>query len=271
VIKTSDDIQARAQETAGNWRKFDSFSWWERPKDSDNWALFPHSHRDSGLLDQANAQALQKLLEPFTEGDDPDVFFPRMNHWAVGWCDHVALRVLKDGQPTEAFREWLQIQERLENYPVLDDTLYGELEYDATVENIREVGRWAKNEVEDQGGDVLLPEDWAEQLFSHFWDGDQGQVANKDDSGGYPEQKAVEEAFEELGWVSWPEEMDGVPGPDDLTSEDGINWYQGSLVVVMTTPGRAREDIRAFFDEEQIWPRCWRKEGEKWVLFPIDD
>src|SRR5689334_23568010 len=91
-----------AREAAGNWRSFDCFCWHRRNelKDADNWAIFYTHHRDSGLLDQSNASVIEKTLEPFTEGDDPDVVFETHSHWAVGHIDGFSLRVFRDGEIT---------------------------------------------------------------------------------------------------------------------------------------------------------------------------
>jgi len=54
------DIEAAAKEAAGNHRKFDCFAWHERPDDDENWCIVYVSNRDSGLLDQSNADASEE-------------------------------------------------------------------------------------------------------------------------------------------------------------------------------------------------------------------
>ena len=65
------DLETAAREARGNWRKFDSFAWHDRPEDSAEWAIVYTHNRDSDLLDQSNADAIDKALAPFTEGDTP--------------------------------------------------------------------------------------------------------------------------------------------------------------------------------------------------------
>ena len=88
-------VEEAAKEAAGNWRNFECFVWHRQSEiaDPDNWAIMYTHHRDSGLLDQSNASVIEKTLEPFTIGDDPDVVFERHFHWAVGHIDGFSIRV----------------------------------------------------------------------------------------------------------------------------------------------------------------------------------
>ena len=103
-------LEEAAKVAAGNWRKFESFAW-HRARDlddADNWAIVYTNNRDSGLLDQSNAAAIDKAMEPFTEADDPDVVAEHHHHWACGWIDGYSIRVYRNGQITEAFKELLK-------------------------------------------------------------------------------------------------------------------------------------------------------------------
>ena len=60
-------------------------------------------NRDSGLLDQSNADVIAKAMKPFTTGDDPGVVFENHFHWAVGHEDGFSIRVYLDGEITDAF------------------------------------------------------------------------------------------------------------------------------------------------------------------------
>lgn len=70
------DVEQLASGVAGNWQRFDSFSWWGRDDelipDPERWCIVYVSNRDSGLVDQSNAAAIEKLLDPFTETDPPN-------------------------------------------------------------------------------------------------------------------------------------------------------------------------------------------------------
>jgi len=60
------------------------------------------------------------------------------SHWAVGYLDGYSIRVYgKDGGITDAFNEFCRIKERLDDYPILNESDYSEREYEATLENYR--------------------------------------------------------------------------------------------------------------------------------------
>ena len=65
------DLESAAKEAAGNWREFDCFSW-DRSneiEDADQFCLVYTHNRDSGLLDQSNAEAIHEAMEPFLDRD----------------------------------------------------------------------------------------------------------------------------------------------------------------------------------------------------------
>ena len=97
---------------AGNWKRFTSFIWLRKCdlNDPDNWAIIYTHNRDSRL--QSNANQIAQAMEPFTDGDDPDVVFESHNHWAVGHVDGFSIRVFRDGQITDAFKTYHGLAER---------------------------------------------------------------------------------------------------------------------------------------------------------------
>jgi len=98
------DLEEAAKNAVGNWQKFNSFVWWREVDDADRWAIIYTHNRDSGLLDQSNAAVVRTALEPFTEGDDPDVVMESHNHWAVGHVDGFSIRVFRNSEITQAFQ-----------------------------------------------------------------------------------------------------------------------------------------------------------------------
>ncbi len=109
-------MESTAEQLAGNWRKFDCFAWSRGYdlEDADAWLIHYTSSRDSGLLQQSNEQATIKRLQPFTEGDAPDVVIESHGHWAVGNIKGFSLRVrTPDGSITPAFKEFCRIQQEL--------------------------------------------------------------------------------------------------------------------------------------------------------------
>ena len=149
--------------------------------DPDNWAIMYTHHRDSGLLDQSNASVIEKALEPFTEGDDPDVVFESHFHWAVGHIDGFSIRVFRNGEITDAYRTYRELQERIADYPILDEEDYSHREYEATLGNIRDTAWRLKNEFD-------LPEGWEAQAYDWLSENNFHAIENRDDQGGCPER-----------------------------------------------------------------------------------
>ncbi len=183
-------LEDAARTAAGNWHRFGSFCWFERPDDADDFAIFYTFNRDSGLLDQSNAAVIAKEMEPFIEIGD--VRAEDHSHWACGWVAGYAIRVYRNGTITAAFTKWHELQERLDDYPILDEFDYGNREYDAAIENIANAGYRLSSEYD-------LPEDWAEQVYQ--WLSENGyHCENRDDQGYWPSDEALAAAVEGLGF-----------------------------------------------------------------------
>lgn len=112
----------------GNWREFECFVWdrayaggREYLPDAEEFAIVYTNNRDSSTLTESNAAQIEAALEPFMSGDNPDVLPEDHNHWACGWIKGYAIRVYRDGAPTPAALAWEEIQDRLDDYPVLDE------------------------------------------------------------------------------------------------------------------------------------------------------
>jgi len=190
------DLETGAREARGNWQKFDSFGWHDRPEDGAEWAIVYTHNRDSDLLDQSNADAIDKALAPFTEGDNPDVRAEHHGHWACGWIDGYAIHVYRNGQITEAFRAYHELAARLADYPVLDEEDFSRREYEATLENLR---------CEGFDSDFFAPPDnWETEVFSWLWDHNQSAVENRDGNGGYASKAEIAEALDGLSYrILW--------------------------------------------------------------------
>lgn len=189
------NLEDAARDAAENWQKFDSFCWFRESEinDSENWAIFYTHHRDSGLLDQSNAAAIEKALESFTDGDDPDVVFESHSHWAVGHIDGFSVRVFKDGNVTDAFRAYHELRERLDDYPILDEEDYSSRELEATLENLTDAAWRLRDEYE-------LPDGWEGDVYRWLSENDCGAIENRDDQGGCPDEDELRDAFEGLGY-----------------------------------------------------------------------
>ena len=188
-------LEDAAHEAAGNWKSWTCFVW-DRERDLDNpdkWAIIYTHNRDSGLLTMSNADVIAKAMEPFTEGDDPDVVMESHDHWACGHVDGFSVRVYRDGEITEAFRKYHDLMEQIDGYPILDEEDYSSREYEATLENIGDSAWKLKHEFN-------LPDGWEGDAYSWLSDNRQSAIENRDDQGGYPEQEHLRAAFDALGY-----------------------------------------------------------------------
>ncbi len=188
-------VDEAASEAAGNWQRFQCFVW-DRERDLDDpekWAIIYTHNRDSGLLDQSNAEAITEAMEPFTDGDDPDVVMESHSHWAVGHVDGFSIRVYRNNEITDAFKTYHDLMEQLDGYPILDEEDHSRREYEATLENINDAAWRLK-------GDYKLPDGWESEVFSWFWDHRQSAVEYRDDQGGYPSEDDLRAAFDALGY-----------------------------------------------------------------------
>lgn len=181
---------------AGNWKKFDCFVWHRRGEvaDPDEWGIIYTSGRDSGLLTRSNEAEIAKILDPFTEGDDPDLVAESHFHWACGHLNGYSIRVYHDGELTPVFLAYISLAERCERYPILNEDDYSQREYDATITNIREAGLGYED-------DYNLPDDWAAEVYGWLSDNDGGAIENTDDQGGYPDDDELLAAFAGLGYL----------------------------------------------------------------------
>jgi hypothetical protein len=184
-----------AKKMVGNWKSFESFFWHGQPEDADKYCIVYTHNRDSGLLEQSNAEVIEKELEKFPD----DVIDQHHNHWACGWVDGYAIRVYRDGQVTPAFEKWCEIQESLGNYPVLNEEDYSNKQYEATCENIKsEAARFVRDDFDS----FLLDADWPDVAFGWWWDNNQSAIENRDDRGGCPSDDDFVECFLHLCLLS---------------------------------------------------------------------
>jgi len=191
------DYQELAKEAAGNWQSFDSFGWHDSPEDGEDWTILHTDTRDSTLLEQSNASAFKKALEPFSEDT---VKAQRFNHWACGWIDGFAVKVHNpDRSLTDAFKVVCDLQAALESYPLLDESDYSAREYEASVENITSIlGTLGQNA--DELPDWSNNESVASGVYRWLGEHEPSEAESCDDQGAYPSEASVFRALKALGY-----------------------------------------------------------------------
>jgi hypothetical protein len=193
-----------AREETGNWKAWTCFVLFREPEveDPENWSIAYTQQRDSGLLDQSNADVMARALKPFSTGDDPDVVFESHWHWAVGHVDGFSIRVYRDGVITDAFRTYHDLLARRAEYPILDEADYSQREQDATLANLADAYGRLKRQYQ-------LPDGWESEVYSWLFDNRPGGVENLDDRGGYPCEADLQEAVSTLGYQRLEDRQQG--------------------------------------------------------------
>ena len=171
----------------------DSFGYWGELPLFDTWSIGQFAvHRDSTLLDQSNWDAILKILEKQNFGAE-DFQIVQTSHWAVGWVDHLAYRVLDDnGNVTPIHSLMVQLHDEIENYPILDEDDFYTRERGAILDCI--IGHAAEYIMDD------VPEDWASLVY--FQLSDEGE----DFTDQYVDEGAVKEALKALGFFDYSTE-----------------------------------------------------------------
>lgn len=195
-MKTT-DYQAEAEEVVKETANLKDFSYRGEVDLGRTWAITFSKHRDSELLQQSNFDTVKADLEKRFPRDVRD---ERFDHWAVGWIDHLLVRMLdRNGKVTKAGKAVIEWKNRKEDYPVLDDEDYSRRELEATFDNIKNTG--------------ALDEETAHKVYDWLSENDQGAVENRDDQGGSPSEEQIETALKALGLMELEEGEEPPPPP----------------------------------------------------------
>lgn len=98
-------------------------------REQQDWLVCPvGQNRDSGPLDQSNFACALKMLG----GESDTVEVCRFGHWGPGWFEII---IVAPGTAAQTIAQ--TIEDRLEDYPVLDEMDYSQHEQDAADETWR--------------------------------------------------------------------------------------------------------------------------------------
>ncbi len=196
-----DDPEAAAKLAVGNWRSFECFYWNTegRLDNPDNYFITYTHHRDSTLLPLSNAAAIEKMMKKYI--GQGTAWQEEHSSWLVGWMSGWIIQVYtKRKKPTAAFRAWCEIQQKLSDYPVLDEDDYYEREYQATIENIKQAVQYCHEPGVSAAVDAL-EDGWEYDLYYWLSNNNESEIESRDDSGAWPSDTAIREAFADLGWL----------------------------------------------------------------------
>lgn len=191
-------IEEHASELADNWRRFPSFALSDPPEGV--WACVYTHNRDSDRLERSNAEVYERELRPFMESEDSfDVRPEHHKHFAVGWVDGFLIRVYDDaGQVTEAFKAYHRLKMRENDYPILDEERYSQMEAEELAEDFAEVVKSVARRYFVEVADDTMIERVDEWVRASEWHG----VYHEE--GWKRKELAAIEALETLGytWVA---------------------------------------------------------------------
>lgn len=178
----------------GNWLRFNSFGWFDRPVDAERWTIYYTSHRDSGLIEQSNETVIDRYLERYI---GRTVITESHNHWACGHIDGYAILCYsRRRKPTRAYATLCSLLDRMAEYPLLDEDDYSEREYVAACEYINSQAKHLAGE-----HDINLPTDQPIGGLIYSWLADNGrdrELENCDDTGAAPSDESILEALQAL-------------------------------------------------------------------------
>ena len=132
-----------AQICAGNWLKFGSFGWGDRPHDADQWYIFYTSNRDTQCaVELSNEKEINEELAQFEE--TADAVAERHRHFAYGYVDGWAVRVRAAGKLTPAFLALCKLGARLADYALLNEHTHSEIQVEQEGEAF---DSWARSDL----------------------------------------------------------------------------------------------------------------------------
>lgn len=104
----------------------------------ETWGMGPMTDgRDADLITKANGISLKEALSERPEFAEKWCI-ESFNHWAVGWIENVLYEVVdEDGELSEIAQFLLDWQMKLDDYPIMDEELHSQLEYDNALEVIK--------------------------------------------------------------------------------------------------------------------------------------
>lgn len=97
---------------------------------NDYYVLLSH-HRDSGLVEESNFQSALRMLN----GESDTVKVIRLSHWLCGWIEVILIHE----SDNESIDKGNEIEESLNNYPILDEDAFGEMVLEKETEMFNQI------------------------------------------------------------------------------------------------------------------------------------
>lgn len=150
-------------------QKPDDFGYWGHADMFVTWGFTGHDKSPmSKNLGESNFKAISDDL--MTRYPD-DFRIENYRHWVCGWVDRLVCRILineKDGivesNITDAFKAAIDYQHKLENYPIIDEDLYNEMQAADIINCITDLPPYLINMIDQD--DMY----WVDKILQCLWE-----------------------------------------------------------------------------------------------------
>lgn len=161
MTTTEKEYNSLAKQSVQEFNEIPDFGYHGELPLGETWAFTFSRTRDSDILCESNYESILTDMEEKFPDDIEEV---HCNHWACGWVDHLAVKMLNEkGECTEAGKKILDWKSALENYPVANDEDFSRRESEAQHESIENA--YITGDTIDN-----LPDDWVDQVWKFLWD-----------------------------------------------------------------------------------------------------
>jgi len=194
-----EDLRDLAEDLVGNWRKWDSFAWFDDREDREEYCIVYTHNRDSGLIDQSNHRCMVEELKPFLEEDNPDIEIQRHNHFLVGWVEGFVIKVYQDsGELTPAFAKCAEMLLAIEEHPILNEDDHSSLQCEVEWENFERQAKYVAGNFNED-----LTEDLMSAAYDWLKENHENEFEDTDDKGAWIGGDLMREAFLAIGMTEF--------------------------------------------------------------------
>jgi hypothetical protein len=165
------------------------------------WTLGPIiRRRDASILSQANEKTIKDMLNSKPEFKSKWRLTTRFVP-AFGWVEHLSYEVVDTNGNFSDIAQWIEdnYHAQLQCCPILDDELYSKMEYEATLDNIKNAVQCYRSK--DHAVIDHLPKNYTEILYGWFVGHYPQAVENYDGLGGYPNNDELTRALYANAWL----------------------------------------------------------------------
>jgi hypothetical protein len=179
----------RAQDIIRDFNLMTDYSYGGDLSLGERWGFTFTQTRDSDALERSNYTTIR---DDMSERFPDDIVDEHWGHWACGWVDQLAVRMLNDdGKVTLAGNSILEWMDKIEDYPIADEDHFSQLESEESWECF-------ENDLPPECNLIPnLPDDWKQQVYEFI------DVSYYESGNHY--STSIEDALKSLGFYSLEE------------------------------------------------------------------